>query len=130
MWVNIPRAAQVRDEYQVKCKHHDCQGPRGLTDIYVHVHGRAKVRPEVQDAMQELLADLYASKRPGDRCPESDDGPVRLHAMPVQMGPRSSLEPRLEPGRLEPGLHFHQLADLVPIRGFITAWDAGNPSVA
>ena len=124
MWVNIPRAAQKRDKYQVKCKHHDCAGSHGLTDTYIHVHGRAKVRPEVQDAMRELLAELYASKKPGDRCPDSDDGPVRVHAMPVEMGPRTFLEPRLEPG-----VHFHQLPDLVAIRGFITAWDAGNPSI-
>ena len=75
--------------------------------------------------MRELLAELYASKRPGDRCPESRDGPVWLHAMPVDMGPRTFLEPRLDPG-----VHFHQIADMVTIRGFITAWDAGNPSVA
>ena len=40
------------------------------------------------------------------------------------MGPRTFLEPRLEPG-----VNFHQLPDLVTIWGFITAWDAGNPSV-
>lgn len=73
--------------------------------------------------MKVLLAELYASKKPGDRCPESDDGPVRLHAMPVAMGPRTYLEPRLEPG-----VHFHRLPDLATIRGYIMAWDAGNPS--
>ena len=44
VWVTIPEAAQKRDKYQVKCKHHACPGPRGLSDTYVHVHGRAKVR--------------------------------------------------------------------------------------
>ena len=122
-WVDIPKAAQKKDKYQVKCKHHECPGPYGLTDTYIHVHGQAKVCPEVQDAMQVLLAELYASNKPGDRCPEAEKGPVRLHAMLVQMGPRTYLEPRLEPG-----MHFHRLPDLATIRGYIMAWDAGNPS--
>ena len=102
MWVDIPQAAQKRDKYQVKCKHHDCLGPHGLTDTHIHVHGRAKARPEVQDAMRELLAELYASNQPGNRCPDSADGSVWLHPMPIEMGPRTFLQPRLEPG-----VHFH-----------------------
>ena len=116
VWVTIPKAAQTKDKYQVKCKHHACPGPHGLSDTYVHVHGRAKVRPEVQDAMRELLVELYASKKLGDRCPESRDGPVWLHAMPVDMGPRTFLEPRLDPG-----VHFHQVTDMVTIRGLVVA---------
>ena len=125
VWVTILSSAQRRDKYQVKCKHHACPGPRGLTDTYVHVHGRDKVRPEVQDAMRELLAELYASKRPGDRCPDSGDGPVRLHAMPVDMGPRTFLKPNLTPG-----VHFHHVTALVTVLGILLGWDAGNPSVA
>ena len=45
--------------------------------------------------------------------------------MPVDMGPRTFLEPRLDPG-----VHFHQVTDMVTIRGLVVAWDAGNPSVA
>ena len=125
VWVTILSSAQRRDKYQVKCKHHACPGPRNLTDTYVHVHGRDKVRPEVQDAMRELLAELYASKRPGDRCPNSGDGPVRLHAMPVEMGPRTILKPNLTPG-----VHFHHVTALVSILGILLGWDAGNPSMA
>ena len=73
--------------------------------------------------MRVLLAEFYASNKPGDRCPESENGLVRLHPMPVAMGPQTYLEPRLEPG-----VHFHQLPDLATIRGYIMAWDAGNPS--
>ena len=42
--------------------------------------------------------------------------------MPVREGPRTYLEPRLEPG-----LHFHTLSDLATIRGYILAMDAGTP---
>ena len=122
-WVGIPKAAQMNDKYQVKCMHHECPAPHGLADTYTHVHGQAKVRPEVQDAMRVLLAEIYTSNRPGDRCPEAEDGPVQLYAMPVEMGPRTYLEPRLEPG-----VHFHRLPDLATTGGYIMAWDAGNPS--
>ena len=44
--------------------------------------------------------------------------------MPVEMGPRTFPEPRQEPG-----VYFHPLPNVVTIRGFITAWDAGNLSV-
>ena len=121
--MDIPKAAQMNDKYQAKCKHHECPGPHGLTDTCIHVHWQAQVRPEVQDAMRALLAEVYASNRPEDRCPEVDDGPVRPYDMPVEEGPRTYLEPRLEPG-----VHFHRLPDLAPIRGYIMAWDAGNPS--
>ena len=47
VWFTILESAQKKDKYQVKCKHHACPGPRGLSDTYIHVHGRAKVRPEV-----------------------------------------------------------------------------------
>ena len=70
-WVDIGRAAQSTDKYQIKCKHHEYPGPNGAMDIYVHVHGRAEVRPEVQDAMRVLLAELYASDAPGDPCPDA-----------------------------------------------------------
>ena len=43
--------------------------------------------------------------------------------MPVAMGSRTYLEPRLEPG-----IHFHRLPDLATIRGNIMSWDPGNPS--
>ena len=39
------------------------------------------------------------------------------------MGPRTYLEPGLEPG-----VHFHRLPDLATMQGDIIAWDAGNPS--
>ena len=45
--------------------------------------------------------------------------------MPVDMGPRTFLEPRLDPG-----VHFHQVADMVTIRGLLVALDAGHPSEA
>ena len=75
--------------------------------------------------MRELLAELYASKRPGDRCPDSDGGPVRLRAMPVDMGPRTFLEPKLDPG-----VHFRHVTEMVTVRGVLLGWDAGHPSVA
>ena len=96
--------------------------PLVLPKTYMHVHGQAAVRPEVQDAMRVLLAELYASDAPGDTCPDAEDGQVRLHPMPVLMGPRTYLEPRLEPG-----LHFHRLPDLATIRGYILAMEAGTP---
>ena len=43
--------------------------------------------------------------------------------MPVEKGPPTYPEPRLEPG-----VHFHHLPDLATIRGYMMAWDAGNPS--
>ena len=57
----------------------------------------------MQDAMRVLLAELYASNKAGDQCPESENGPVRPHHMPVAMGPQTYLEPRLEPG-----VHLHR----------------------
>ena len=72
--------------------------------------------------MRVLLAELYASDTPGDTCPDTEDGPVCLHPMPVAMGPRTYLEPCLEPG-----LHFHKPPDLATIRGYILAMDAGTP---
>ena len=75
-------------------------------------HGRAAVRPKVQDTMPVLLAELHASNALGDTCPDAEDGQVQLHPMPVVMGPQTYLEPRLEPG-----LHFHRLPDLATIRG-------------
>ena len=72
--------------------------------------------------MRVLLAELYASDAPGDTFPMSEDGQVRLHPMPVTEGPRTYLEPCLEPG-----IHFHTLPDLAAIRGIILAMDAGNP---
>ena len=63
-----------------------------------------------------------ASNKPGDLCPEAEEGPVRLHAMPVEMGPRTYLEPCLEPG-----VHFHRLPDLATIRGYIMACDEAVP---
>ena len=66
--------------------------------------------------MRVLLAELYASDAPGDTCPMSVAGQVRLHSMPVKEGPRTYLEPRLEPG-----IHFHTLPDLATIRGYILA---------
>ena len=41
--------------------------------------------------------------------------------MPVREGPRTYLDPRLEPG-----IHFHTLPDLATIRGYILAMDAGT----
>ena len=113
-WVDIGSAAQSADRYHVKRKHHECPEPNGLTDTFVHVHGQAAVRPEVQDAMRVLLAELYASNAPGDTFPDAEDGQVRLHPMPVREGPRTCLEPRLKPG-----LHFHTLPDLATIQGYI-----------
>ena len=76
-WVDIGAAAQSADKYHVKCKHHECPGPHGLADTYIHVHGQAAVRPEVQDAVRVLLAELYASDAPGDTCPDAEDEQVR-----------------------------------------------------
>ena len=42
--------------------------------------------------------------------------------MPVPEGPRTYLEPCLEPG-----IHFHTAPDLATVRGYICAMDAGNP---
>ena len=94
--------------------------------MFIRVHGLAKVRPEVQDAMAVLLvlAELYASDAPADKCPLPGIGPVQLHPMPVLEGPRTYLEPCLEPG-----IHFHTAPDLATVRGFICAMDAGNPYV-
>ena len=121
-WVDIGAAAQSADKYHVRCKHHECPGPNGLADTFIHVHGQAAVRQEVQDAMRVLLAELYASNAPGDTCPDAEYGHVRLHLMPVREGPQTYLEPRLEPG-----LHFHTLPDLATIRGYILAMDAARP---
>ena len=121
-WVDIQDTAQSADKYHVRWKHHKCLGTRGITDTYIHDHGRAEVRPEVHDAMRVLLAELYANDKPEDKCPDAADGPVRLHPMPVAIGPRTYLEPRLEPG-----LHFHRLPDLATIKGYILAMDAGTP---
>ena len=98
-WVNIRKEAQSGDRHHTTtCKHYECPGPKGLTDTYIHVHGQAAVRPEVQDAMRVLLAELYASDAPNDPCPSAEDGAVRLYPMPVQEGARTYLEPKLEPG--------------------------------
>ena len=97
------------------------------THTFIHAHGGAEVRPEVQDAMRVLLAELYASDTPdfdtpGDPCPYAEDGLVRLHPMPVREGRKTYLDPKLEPG-----IHFHTLPDLATIRGYIFAMDAGTP---
>ena len=68
---HIRKEAQSGDRHHTKCKHHECPGPKGLTDTYIHVHGQASVRPEVQDAMRVLLAELYASDAPNDPCPNA-----------------------------------------------------------
>ena len=121
-WVDIGQAAQSTDRYHTKCKHHECPGPYGATDTFIHVHGPAEVRPEVQDTMRVLLAELYASDAPEDPCPCAEDGIVRLHSMPVREGLRTYLDPKLEPG-----IHFHALPDLATIRGYMLAMDAGTP---
>ena len=48
--MDIRLKAQSTDKYHIACKH-KCPGPTGRGDIFVHVHGLAKVRREVQDAM-------------------------------------------------------------------------------
>ena len=73
--------------------------------------------------MRVLLAELYASDAPGDTCPEPGAGPVQLHPMPAPGGPRTYLEPCLEPG-----IHFHTPPDLATVRGYDFAMDAGHPS--
>ena len=110
-WVNIGLDAQSTNKCHIVCKHHKCPGPTGRSDLFIHVHGLAKVRPEVQDAMKVLLAELYASDAPEDRCPVSGAGPVQLHPMPVPEGTRTYLEPCLEPG-----IHFHAAPDLATVR--------------
>ena len=114
--MDIGLKAQSTDKYNITCKQHKCPGPMGRGDIFVHVHGLAKVRPEVQDAMAVLLAELYTSDAPADKCPLSGEGPVRLHPMPVMEGPLSV-----------PGIHFHTPPDLATVRGFLCAMDAGHP---
>ena len=73
--------------------------------------------------MRVLLAELYASDAPGDPCPCAEDGLVRLHPMPAREGPRTYLDPKLEPG-----IHFHVFADLATIRGYLLPMDSGTPS--
>ena len=121
-WVDIRLDAHSADKYHVVCKHHKCPRPTGRDDIFIHVHGLAKVRPEVQDAMEVLLAELYANDAPADMCPVSGARPVQLRPMPVSEGPRTYLEPCLEPG-----IHFHTAPDLATVRGYICAMDVGNP---
>ena len=45
--------------------------------------------------------------------------------MPVDMGPRTFLEPNLDPG-----VHFHRVTEMVTVQGVLLGWDAGIPSVA
>ena len=121
-WVDIGRAALSAYRYHIKCKHHECPGPYGATDAFVHVHGQAEVPPEVQDAMRVLLAELYASDAPDDLRPCAEDELVRLHPMPAREGPRTYLDPKLKPG-----IHVHVLLHLATVRGYILAMDAGTP---
>ena len=119
--MDIGLEAHSEDRYHIKCKHHECPRPNGRGDVFIHVHGLATVRPEVQDAMRVLLAELYASGAPRDTCPMSKHGPVQLHPMPMTEGPQTYLEPCLEPG-----IQFHTPLDLATIRGIVLAMDAGN----
>mmetsp|Transcript_108885 Transcript_108885/g.188427 ORF Transcript_108885/g.188427 Transcript_108885/m.188427 type:complete len:88 (+) Transcript_108885:860-1123(+) len=56
-WVDTGPAVKDQNRYHITRKHHKCSGPHGMQGVHTHIHGQAQIQPEVQDAMQVLLAE-------------------------------------------------------------------------
>ena len=75
-WFSIKAETAVRNRYPVTCKSHRCMKVLTMLLTKVHLHTTEPIRPEILDAVEEMLCEMLA-----------DTGPAIVRRPPVPLNP-------------------------------------------